>query len=150
MPQKWTEQFSATVSGTANTAVTWGITRGTGTVTQKGLFTAPQVVETDVVMVTSAADPTKTASAVITIVPPHSVSLNWDPSSSANVSSYNVYRATTSGGPYSMLQTGLVSTSFTDSNVQPGAVYYYVTTAVDTSQAESVHSNEVQAVIPSP
>jgi hypothetical protein len=150
MPQKWTEQFTSVVSGTSNQGVTWSVAQGTGTVGTNGLFTAPSSVETDRVTVTSLVDSTKTATAVINIVPPHTVSLTWGASTSSNVSSYNVYRGTTSGGPYSVLQSGLLTTFFTDANVQPGAVYYYVTTAVDTSQAESSHSNEVQAVIPTP
>jgi fibronectin type 3 domain-containing protein len=38
--------------------------------------------------------------------------------------------------------------SFTDSSVQSGTNYYYVTTAVDGSGDESAYSNEVQAIIP--
>jgi fibronectin type 3 domain-containing protein len=34
--------------------------------------------------------------------------------------------------------------------VQSGQTYYYVVTAVDTSGAESVYSNQVQAIVPSP
>jgi len=80
----------------------------------------------------------------------HSVTLNWTASVSA-VAGYNVYRASVSGGPYAQLNFSLISgTSFTDSNVQAGKSYFYVTTAVDGSADESAFSNEVSATIPSP
>ena len=64
------QQFTAYVSGTSNTAVTWAVTHGTGTITQSGLYTAPQAVETDIVVATSQADSTESASASITVVAP--------------------------------------------------------------------------------
>jgi hypothetical protein len=149
MPEKWQQQFAATVSGSSNTAVTWAVTQGTGTITLSGLYTAPQTVETDVVTATSQADSTRSASATVTIAPPHSVSLTWMPSTSTGVS-YNVYRGTVSGGPYNLLKGGVSTTAYTDSNVQSGSTYYYVTTAVDASGVQSVYSDEAQAVIPMP
>ena len=78
----------------------------------------------------------------------HSVALTWDASTST-VSGYNVYRGTVSGGPYTLINSGLVTTlSYTDSTVQSGTTYYYVTTAVDSSGNESVNSNEASAPIP--
>ena len=150
MPEKWQQQFAATVSGSSNTAVTWAVTQGTGTITQSGLYTAPQAVETDVIAATSQADNTKSASASVTVAAPHSVSLKWSPSTSSNISYYNVYRGTVSGGPYSLLKNSLTSTSYTDSNVQSGTTYSYVTTAVNSSGVESGYSTPVQAVIPMP
>ena len=149
MPQKWQQQFAATVSGSSNTAVTWAVTQGIGTISSSGLYTAPQNVETDVVTARSQVDGTQSASAIVTVLPPHSVSLTWMPSSSTGVS-YNVYRGTVSGGPYSLLKSGVSSTAYTDSNVQSGSTYYYVTTAVDGRGLQSVYSDEAQAVIPMP
>ena len=80
----------------------------------------------------------------------HTVNLSWAASSSS-VSGYNVYRGSQSGGPYSRLNSSLrTSTSYSDSSVQSGAVYYYVATAVDSSSTESAFSDEVAAVIPTP
>ena len=80
----------------------------------------------------------------------HNVVLGWMPSSSAVVG-YNVYRGTQSGGPYSKLNSSLQSaTSYTDSTVQAGHTYYYVTTAVDTTSTESTSSNEVATSVPTP
>jgi fibronectin type 3 domain-containing protein len=66
------------------------------------------------------------------------------------VSGYRVYRSTVSGGAYAMISSSslVASLSYTDSTVQSGATYYYVTTAVDAAGNESIFSNEVKAVIP--
>ena len=37
-----------------------------------------------------------------------------------------------------------------NNSVQAGQTYYYVTTAIDSSGAESGYSSTVQAVVPSP
>jgi hypothetical protein len=77
----------------------------------------------------------------------HSVTLNWN--DSQPVTGYNVYRGTTSGGPYSTkLTSALLSTpDYVDTTVQSGATYYYVATAVD-ANGESGYSNQAAAVIP--
>jgi len=60
-----------------------------------------------------------------------------------------VYRSTTSGAGYIKVNGSLVpSMNYTDSAVQNGATYFYVTTAVDGSGNESAFSNEAPAVIP--
>jgi hypothetical protein len=148
MPQKWQQQFSAIVSGSTSTGVAWTVSKGTGTITQSGLYTAPQAVETDIVTATSQADSTKSASATITVAAPHTVALTWTPSASTGVT-YDVYRGTVTGGPYILLVSGVTGSSYIDKNVQSGSTYYYVTTAA-TSGGQSSYSNEVQAVIPMP
>jgi hypothetical protein len=78
----------------------------------------------------------------------HSVALTWNASTST-VSGYNVYRTTVSGTSYVKINSSLVAVlTYTDSTVQSGTTYYYVTTAVDSSGNESVYSNEVSAPIP--
>jgi hypothetical protein len=78
----------------------------------------------------------------------HSVALTWSASTST-VSGYNVYRGTVSGGPYTKINSSLVAIlTYTDSTVQSGTTYYYVTTAVDSSGDESVYSNGASALIP--
>jgi len=150
-----TQQFTANVSGTSNTTVTWSATAGTVT---NGLFTAPSVTQTTTVYVkaTSAADSTTTATAAITVDPTptaqHTVDLNWSPSTSANITGYNVYRGTNSGGPYSQINSGglVASTLYMDASVASGQTYYYVVTAVNSSAIEGADSNQAQAVVPSP
>jgi hypothetical protein len=150
MAQNGQQQFAATVSGSSDTAVTWSVTKGTGTITESGLYTAPQALETDIAVATSQADSTKSASATITVVAPHAVALSWSPSSSDDISYYKVYRGTVSGGPYSLLTNDVSSTSYTDPSVQSGSTFYYVTTAVDSTGEEGAYSNQAQAVIPVP
>jgi hypothetical protein len=79
----------------------------------------------------------------------HLVELSWNASTTQDVIGYNVYRGTTSGGPYGKINSVLdPSTVYTDAAVTDGTTYYYVATAVDSNGQESVYSNEVQAVIP--
>jgi hypothetical protein len=140
-------QFTATVSGLSNAAVTWAVTRGTGTITQSGLFTAPLATESDVITATSQGNNAKSASASITVLPPHAVTLNWSASASI-VAFYKVYRGAVSGGPYSLLSTNVKAMTYTDSTVQSGTTYYYVTSAVNAAGTESIFSNEFQSLIP--
>ena len=71
-----TQQFTATVENTNNTAVTWqvsGVIGGNatvGTISSSGLYTAPAVVPNPAIVTVTAvsqADPTKSASAQVTI-----------------------------------------------------------------------------------
>jgi hypothetical protein len=73
-----TQLFTAAVSGTTNQTVTWSISPAMGSVSAGGLYTAPATVsspQTVTLTATSAADPTKSASAVITLLPPVAVSV---------------------------------------------------------------------------
>lgn len=147
------QQFTATVVNSTNQNVTWNLISGTGTLSSTGLFTAPNIScggETDTVGATSQADTTKTgtATATITATAPtnHTVDLSWnDP----DTVTFNIYRGTASGGPYTKIATGLNSPNYLDTVTGP-QTFYYVVTAVDTSNNESAFSNEAQAVIPCP
>ncbi len=70
--------------------------------------------------------------------------LSWP--ASAGAVSYNVYRSTTSGGPYSMVSTpgAITNTAFTDFAVSGGTLYYYVVTAMNPF-GESGRSSEAAA-----
>jgi hypothetical protein len=69
------------------------------------------------------------------------VALSWNASSGAT--SYNVGRATTTGGPYPTISSP-TTTSFTDSAVTNGTPYYYVVSAVNPA-GESANSSQVSA-----
>jgi hypothetical protein len=77
----------------------------------------------------------------------HSVSVSWLASSSPNVVSYNVYRATTTSGPFTRVGNNVNATKFTDTGVQSGT-YVYEVTAVDNSNTESAPSSPVTIKIP--
>ncbi len=80
---------------------------------------------------------------------PHSVTLNWK-ASTTHVIGYRVYRASKSGGPYTLKFPPVIGTSYVDTNVQAGQTYFYVVTAVDEFGRESIHSNETSVTVPSP
>ena len=79
----------------------------------------------------------------------HGVSLFWSPSPSSVVG-YNVYRGTTSGGPYpsKLTPSPVPTTSLVDNTVMAGTTYYYVATSVDQNSVESIYSNQLTATIP--
>jgi hypothetical protein len=117
---------------------------------------APQVAGTSSGSVSFVSDASNSPTAETftgtgTQVTQHSVDLSWSPSIDP-VQGYNVYRGTTSGGPYptKLNSSPLPGTSYTDSTVQSGTTYFYVATAVDANFLESVYSNEASAVIPTP
>jgi hypothetical protein len=78
----------------------------------------------------------------------HTASLGWTASTST-VTGYNVYRGIQTGGPYAQIGSAN-GTNYADSTVQSGQTYFYVVTAVDSAGHESVFSNQVQAVVPTP
>jgi fibronectin type 3 domain-containing protein len=78
----------------------------------------------------------------------HLVTLSWTASKS-QVAGYKVYRATDSNGPFTVLNTGLITaTSYVDHAVTSNATYYYFATAVDSKGDQSVASNHVSATVP--
>ncbi len=76
-----TQQFTATVTGSSNTAVTWSATAGT--VSTNGLYTAPATAGTYSVTATSQANSTKSASATVTVNTPAVVAVSISPVSAA-------------------------------------------------------------------
>jgi len=88
-----------------------------------------------------------TTTVTLTVIPSQ-VDLSWNASASP-VAGYNVYRSTTSGGPYMKLNSSLIpGTTYTDFGVQHGYTYYYVTTAVNSQGRESAFSNQASATVP--
>jgi hypothetical protein len=77
----------------------------------------------------------------------NAVSLRWQPSFGAT--SYTVKRATSSGGTYSTVASGITASNYTDATVTNGTTYYYVVTASN-SAGTSVDSPEDSATPVSP
>lgn len=68
-----TQQFTATVSGTANAAVTWTLTPAIGTISANGLYTAPASFLNEAavtVRATSVAETSRSATAVVNLMLP--------------------------------------------------------------------------------
>src|SRR6202142_562350 len=75
-----TQQFAATVTNAADTAVTWSLTPSdAGTIDANGFYAAPSAIaspQTVAVTAASEADPTKTGSATLTLIPGPSLLLD--------------------------------------------------------------------------
>ncbi|MGA2966955.1 MAG: Ig domain-containing protein [Terriglobales bacterium] len=105
-----TQQFTASVSGTSNTGVTWSATAGS--VSASGLYAAPAVTaQTSVVVsATSVADSTKVASAAITVNPANDQALQITTGNLApgelGGSYSEVFTATGGTAPYSWSVSG--------------------------------------------
>jgi len=69
-------------------------------------------------------------------------SLSW--TASGGAASYNVKRATTSGGPYTTVATGVAGTTYTNTGLTNGTTYYYVVSAAN-SAGESANSAAASA-----
>ena len=73
-----TQMFIASVANSSNTAVTWSLNPAVGSISNRGVYTAPAAIataQTVTVTATSAADSTKAAIAAIALTPAVSVSL---------------------------------------------------------------------------
>ena len=70
------------------------------------------------------------------------ISLTWTAASGAT--GYRVHRGTASGGPYTVIQSNLSGTSFTNTGLTNGTAYYYVVTATN-GVGEGPSSNEASA-----
>lgn len=81
----------------------------------------------------------------------HSVTLRWEAphvKPGTSILAYNVYRSTTSGGPYVKLASQVPGPPYEDSLVVNDRTYFYVVTALDQDGRESRFSAETRAVIP--
>jgi fibronectin type 3 domain-containing protein len=71
------------------------------------------------------------------------ISLNW--TASVGTTGYNVKRSTVNGGPYTTVNSAPVAAStFTDTGLTNGTLYYYIVTALDAG-GESASSNQAAA-----
>ena len=76
-----TQQFTANVTNTTNTAVTWTISpAGTGTINSSGLYTAPATISAQqnvTVTATSQANTAASASSTVTLIPKTTPTITW-------------------------------------------------------------------------
>jgi hypothetical protein len=89
----------------------------------------------------------RSVTATFNVLASHVVDLSWNASTGAI--GYNTYRGTVSGGPYTLVNPGLVAaTLYTDATVVSGTTYFYVVTSVDNTGTESGYSSEATAIVP--
>jgi fibronectin type 3 domain-containing protein len=82
---------------------------------------------------------------------PHSVTLSWNapaPQAGVEVVGYNIYRSTSSGGPFVKIASRVPGLTYHDSIVISGRTYFYVVTTVDRRDRESRYSSQITVVIP--
>ena len=78
----------------------------------------------------------------------HTVALSWAPAVTG-VTGFRTYVSMVSGGPYvEMGSVPSTTPAYTDSSVQSGQTYFYVVTAIDASNNDSLYSSEVAAIVP--
>ena len=75
------QQFTALVSGTNNTAVTWSVSAGT--IAANGVYTAPGTAGTYTITAMSSADGTKSASALVIVSVPQPVAVTISPANAS-------------------------------------------------------------------
>ena len=74
------------------------------------------------------------------LAPAHTVGLSWDARTFPNVVGYNIYRGPSANGPYTKINSSLdPNTTYSDTTLQAGETYYYVTTAVDNQGVERAY-----------
>jgi hypothetical protein len=135
-----TQQFTAMVTGTANTAVTWSATGGT--ISSSGLYTAPNTGGTLTVTATSAADTTKSASATVTVSAP-TLSVSMSPTSaSLSTGSMQQFTATVTGATNSAVTwsaTGgtISSAGLYTAGQTPGTYTVTATSVADSTKSAS-------------
>jgi hypothetical protein len=106
--------------------------------------TAPGLISTNITITEAATLPAPAAPTGVAAVAGNvQVMVSWDIVPGATT--YNLWRATTSGGPYTLIagNIGGVNLGYTDNNVNNLTTYYYVVTA--NGNGTSVNSAEVSA-----
>lgn len=129
------QTFSSTVTGTANTALTWtvnGVVGGApdiGTITSVGLYTAPSVMPASTavtIRATSVASPATYAQAVVTLIPPPATVTVSPPGVTMQVGTSQAFIATVTGNPNTAVTwavNGTVGGSATVGTITSAGVY---------------------------
>lgn len=146
--------FSASVSGTSNTSVSWSVVGGAvnGTVTAGGVFTAPAIMPastTVTVRATSVASTSVFKDAVVTLTQPPPVTLVLNPTSATlTLGTKQTFKATVSGSTNTSV-TWTVIGGAANGTVTSGGVFtapaVLPSPATVTLRATSVANNLVTA-----
>ena len=129
-----TQQFTASVTGSSNTAVTWSVAGGAsnGTIAATGLYTAPTTVPNPAqvtVTATSQADSTKSASATVTITTASATGSVIVSPSTATVPDFGTqqFTASVNGSPSTAVTwqvNGVVGGSLADGFISTTGLYF--------------------------
>ena len=96
------------------------------------------------VSATTLSAPPAPASLTATAGLSGAINLSWP--ASAGATSYNIKRANVSGGPYTVVATGVTSAGYTNTGLYGQATYYYVVSASN-ANGESANSPEASATV---
>lgn len=89
--------------------------------------------------------PPATPSGISAGVAGNGVQLRWNPNSEPDLAGYHVYRAGTSGGPFSRIDAATVTNvQFTDASAPDSASLWYSVSAVDATGNESARTGALQ------
>ncbi|MEM7350943.1 MAG: S8 family serine peptidase [Acidobacteriota bacterium] len=108
-----------------------------------GTTVQPYALVISGVLAAPCATPATPSGLSATPIGANRIDLTWGP---VAADTYRVYRATTPGGPYQRIASGLVTPSFSDTTVSGGSTHYYVVTAVNSPGCESADSPEASAL----
>jgi large repetitive protein len=103
-------------------------------------FSAPYTV----ISASGSNAPAPASGLTATAISKTAITLDWadNPNATFNETGYEVYRATTAGGPYTLVYvTGQNAVTYTDNGLNPNTKYYYVLRAVNNTAASAL-SNE--------
>jgi hypothetical protein len=152
-----TQAFQAVVTGSVDTTVSWAIAEGTagGSVSGVGLYTAPGAAGTYHVVATSNADPTKSASAAVTVTtvaPPPVVTVAVSPAAPAVDACKTVAFSATVTGSSNTAVTWSVQEGAAGGTVSAAGLYTAPSTGgtyhvVATSNADPTKSVTVAATV---
>ena len=121
-----TYTFTATVTGSSNTAVTWSVPAGQGTITQTGgLYTAPSALGTYTIRATSQADNSKYDTATVTVTAEPVVTVSVLPNtSSLEPSGTQTFTATVTGSPNSAVTWSVLPGQGTITQIDANSATY--------------------------
>ncbi len=148
------QQFTATVTGSANTAVTWAVLEGAagGAVTAAGLYTAPSVAGTYHLIATSQADVTGSDSATLTVTAPPPVAVAVSPKNAAVLAgAAQQFSATVTGSANTAViwsvQEGAAGGAVTASGLYTAPAAAGTYHVVATSQADATKSDSAAVTV---
>ena len=153
-----TDQFGTTI---AQPVVIWTISSGPGSISNTGLYQAPNaaggaVIRATIGTISASASvtvlnrlPAPTGLTATTSTNYSAVDLSWT-APAGSVTGYNVYRGTTSGGESITPLNGtlVAGTSFHETSVKPGITYYYDVVAVNNGGVSPASSEALVTTAP--